>query len=158
MLSRAELLRELDRSYSRFAAEIEMLDDDQLEIVGVTRLWSMRDLLAHLIWWQTQMELRAAGRPVEWNPEPGESKEAYVDRLNAKAVEKAHHQSGRQVLEAFRASHAKMIELASTLTDEQLSDERLMTPFGWDTYEHYDGHFESIRKFVTRHARRPSSG
>lgn len=125
MLSRAELLRELDRSYSRFVAEIEKLKDDQLAIVGVTKLWSVRDLLAHMLFWHDRVERRAAGKPVEWGQGPGENRGMYLARLNAKAVADMAHMSGRQTLLEFKASYARIVRLARTITDEQLADRDL---------------------------------
>jgi hypothetical protein len=151
MLNRADLLHELDRSYSRFIAEIEKLNDDQLAIVGVTKLWSVRDLLAHMLFWQDRVERRAAGKPVEWDPGPGESKDAYLARLNAKAVADMAHMSGRHILEIFKASYARIARLAGTLTEEQLADRDLMESFLGDTYGHYDKHFATVQKFVSEH-------
>ena len=152
MLNRVELLRELDRSYSRFIAEIEKLRDDQLVVVGVTRQWSVRDLLAHMLFWQDRVERRASGKPVEWDPGQGESKDAYIARLNAKAVADRAHMSGRQILEAFKASYARILQLARTITDEQLADKDLMESFLGDTYGHYDEHFGNMQKFAARMA------
>jgi hypothetical protein len=153
MLNRDELLRELDRSYSRFIAEIEKLKDDQLAIVGVTKLWSVRDLLAHMLFWHDRVERRAAGKPVEWDPRPDESKETYLARLNAKAVADMAHMSGRHILGIFKASYARIVRLARTITDEQLADKDLMESFLGDTYGHYDEHFASVQKFVIEQAK-----
>jgi hypothetical protein len=153
MLTRAELLTELDRSYSRFIAEIEKLKDDQLEVVGVTKLWSVRDLLAHMLFWQDRVERRAAGTPVEWAPGPEESQEAYLARLNARAVAGMKHLGGRQVLAKFKESHARMVQLARTITDQQLADRALMESFLGDTYGHYDEHYASVQRFVAERAK-----
>jgi hypothetical protein len=148
MLSRAELLGELERSYSRFIAEIEKLRDDQLQIVGVTKLWSVRDLLAHMLFWQDRLERRATGKPVEWDPGKDETREAYIARLNAAAVANMKHVSGKQALEMFKESHARMVHLARTIADQQLADKALMESFLGDTYGHYDEHFASVQRFV----------
>jgi hypothetical protein len=153
MLNRTDLLRELDRSYSRFIAEIEKLTDDQMAIVGVTKLWSVRDLLAHMLFWHDRVERRAAGEPVEWDQGPGESRETYLARLNAKAVADMAHMSGRRVREAFKASYQRIVRLARTITDAQLADRALMESFFGDTYGHYDEHFASVQKFVARQAK-----
>jgi hypothetical protein len=153
MLTRAELLAELDRSYSRFIAEIEKLSDDQLVIVGVTKRWSVRDLLAHMLFWHDRVERRAAGTPVEWDPAPEESRDAYIARLNAKAVADMQQMSGRQVLVKFKESHARIVQLARTITGEQLADQALMESFLGDTYGHYDEHYASVQKFVAEQAK-----
>jgi hypothetical protein len=150
MLSRTELLHELDRSYSRFIAEIEKLADDQLAIIGVTKLWSVRDLLAHMLFWHDRVERRAAGAPVEWDQGPGETKEEYLARLNAKAVADMKHLGGRQIVELFKESYARIHQLARTITGTQLADQALMESFLGDTYGHYDEHFASLQKFVAR--------
>ncbi len=157
MLNRDQLLRELDRGYSRFIAEIEKLKDDQLAIVGVTKVWSVRDLLAHMLFWHERVERRAAGTPVEWDPRPDESKETYIARLNAKAVADMAHMSGRHILEIFKASYARIVRLARTITDEQLADKGLMESFLGDTYGHYDEHFASVQKFVMQQAKQGSA-
>jgi hypothetical protein len=151
MLSRAELLHELDRSYSRFIAEIEKLGDHQLAIVGVTTMWSVRDLLAHMLFWHDRVERRAAGTPVEWDPGPGETKEAYIASLNAKAVADMKHLDGRELVKAFKESYARILQLAGTITETQLADRALMESFLGDTYGHYDEHFANLQRFVQQH-------
>jgi hypothetical protein len=153
MLNRTELLRELDRSYSRFIAEIEKLTDNQLAIVGVTRLWSVRDLLAHMLFWHDRVERRAAGAAVEWDQGPAETRDAYLARLNAKAVADLAHLGGRQILDRFKESYARIVRLARTMGDEKLADRDLMESFLGDTYGHYDEHFASIQKFVAQQAK-----
>ena len=153
MLSRAELLRELDRSYSRFIAEIEKLSDDQLAVVGVTKMWSVRDLLAHMLFWHDSVERRAAGTPVEWDQGPGETREAYIGRAQRKSRgrhEAAERPTGGQ---AFKESHARILQLARTITETQLADQALMESFLGDTYGHYDEHFASLQEFVNQHKR-----
>jgi hypothetical protein len=153
MLNRTELLRALERSYSRFIGEIEKLEDDQLAIVGVTKLWSVRDLLAHMLFWHDRVERRAAGKPVEWDQGPGESREACIARLNARAVADMAHMSGRQILGRFKESYARILRLAGTISDEQLNDRALMESFLGDTYGHYDEHFAGVQEFVARQAK-----
>lgn len=150
MLNRAELLHKLDSSYTRFIGEIEKLSGDQLMVVGVTKLWSVRGLLAHVVWWQTRLARLVRGQPVEWNPRPDESKEAYLARLNAGAVAEMKHLDGRRALEMFRSSHAKMAELAGNMTEGQLANEELMQAFANDTYGHYDEHVASVQRFAAR--------
>jgi hypothetical protein len=149
-----ELLSLLEASYSRLMAEIEKVGDDRLTVVGVTKTWSLRELLAHLVWWQARLARIVQGQSVEWNPQPTESREAYVNRLNAQAVEEMKAFDVRELLRMFRDSHARMVELARGMTDAQLANQELMTAFRNDTYGHYDEHVPSIRKFAQQRASR----
>lgn len=149
-MNRVDLLAELDRSYLRLVREIEKLSDTELKIVGVTRLWSVKDLLAHIVFWQERAERRASGQAVEWDPRKGEDKETYVNRLNAEAVAASKHLEGRQLLEIFKVNHARIVEVARGLTDERLADKDFMTLFANDTYAHYDEHCAGVNRFVAQ--------
>jgi hypothetical protein len=106
-----------------------------------------------MLFWQDRVERRAAGKPVEWDQRPDESKETYLARLNAKAVADMAHMSGRHVLEIFKASYGRIRRLASTMPDGQLADKELMESFLGDTYGHYDEHFASVQKFAAQQAK-----
>jgi hypothetical protein len=103
--------------------------------------------------WHDRVERRANGEPVEWDQGTDESRETYLARLNAKAVADMGHMSGRQVLQKFTESHARIVQLARTITGQQLADRALMESFLGDTCGHYDEHFASVQKFVAQQAK-----
>jgi hypothetical protein len=121
-----------------------------LTLIGVTDEWSVRDLLAHLTWWQQRVLARMRGEPASFQQEAGESDEAFWQRVNAAAVAAMRHEPADKVLRDFRASHQQMVQTAAALTDAQLADENLINSIIGNTYGHYAEHMTALRAFVGR--------
>ncbi len=120
---------------------------------GPQETWSVKDLIAHVTWWEIFILERAAGLMGGARSEPAE----HQDVLNARSYRTYADSPLAEVLAAFRASWPRLEALISALSDEQLN-----TPAYYPTYDgiallpllragtlgHYPEHLADLRAYV----------
>src|SRR5262245_21431744 len=75
-LKKAEVLHKLERAWLAFEDSYAGLSNEQLLNPGVTGKWSVRDIIAHVTWWEEEAllhlpEVRAGQRPVRYSVKYG---------------------------------------------------------------------------------------
>src|SRR5207237_6506168 len=97
-MSKQQLLKRLDQAWAEFRESYAGLSDADLMRPGVTGTWSVRDIIAHVTWWEeealTHLPLvLAGGRPPRYSVTHGG-----IDAFNAKMTEQRKPWSLAQVL------------------------------------------------------------
>jgi hypothetical protein len=145
-----ELLTTIAAEYQALLTEVKRFSLAEQAIPGVNSEWASKDLLTHLLAWE-QLFLgwyRAGVRgekPI--TPAPGHTWGwKSLGLLNQRIFEEHQHLSPSEAVSAFVASHAEVVALLETLSEEEL-----FTParYGWlgkatleasiraNTYNHY---------------------
>src|SRR5437588_12920830 len=75
-MGKQQLLTRLDQAWAEFRESYAGLSDADLMRPGVTGTWSVRDIIAHVTWWEeealTHLPLvLAGGRPPRYSVTPG---------------------------------------------------------------------------------------
>lgn len=153
----AQLQARLEQSYARIHQAVERLDVAQLEQPGVQNEWSVKDILAHLTFWQQRMnEVLAAllnGQPPVLLRQPGEDGDTAVNRVNA-----AHYAANKDrpladIQADFAQAYAQGLAAIGRLRDADLTDESAMNALlggavleliAGNSYDHYDEHVPLI--------------
>src|ERR671938_790895 len=83
-----QVLKRLDEAWAAFEGSYAGLSESELLIPGVTGDWSVRDIIAHVTWWEeealTHLPLvREGGRPPRYSETYGG-----IDAFNALMTEK----------------------------------------------------------------------
>src|SRR5687767_7753451 len=118
--------------------------------------WSVKDILAHITWW----ERRTAGRIGAWRRgEPVPKLGGNIDKINARVYEENRERPLAEVIEDFHRSFKEIMEQLDALSEEELKDTSLKDSegFAWtyvrpirafireDGYYHYSEHNKQIR-------------
>ena len=125
-----EILARIDTSWQVFLPSIEGLSEEQASQPGVAGYYSVKDILAHLAWWENQTrEVVASGHdgPID------------VEALNDNIFAENKDVSFAEVKQRLIDGHAharKTFASAPGLTEDDVKD---------DTWEHWDDHGEQIR-------------
>jgi uncharacterized protein (TIGR03083 family) len=173
-MDKTTLLMTIEAEYAQLEAVLAQLAPEQMTAPGVEDAWSVKDVLAHLRFWQQRMHtiLEAALRG-ERPPRPATSLEAgladgpdWMDQLNARAVAAQQERPGPELLADLRRSHQATIALIDSIPEDDLRDPtRIETALNGysslqqliegDTSEHYQEHSASIQAWLerTRHSR-----
>ena len=115
---KSDLLRELRAARRAFFDSIDGLNETQAGAPGSMGSWSIKDVLAHMEYWDTEflrgiMTLRAGGYPefldVDW------------DERNAVEVEKRRGESLVELTESLSQSGAKLHEYLEDLDGREFS-------------------------------------
>ncbi len=117
--------------------------------------WSVKDVIAHITWWESFIVERATNLINGAISEPAE----HHDVLNARSYERHKHRPLAAVLAGFDANWPKLEALISSLNDEQLN-----TPAYYRTYDgvallpileagtlgHYPAHITDLQACIER--------
>src|SRR2546423_4999647 len=120
-MSKQQLLKRLDQAWVDFQESYAGLSDADLMRPGVTGTWSVRDIIAHVTWWEeealTHLPLvLAGGRPPRYSVTHGG-----IDAFNAKMTEQRKPWSLAQVLTQQDEVHRRLVALVQDAPEEQLS-------------------------------------
>ncbi len=156
-MTREQLMQRLDTAWMTFQASYAGLSDEQLLEPGVAGDWSVKDILAHVTWWEEEAlthvpHIIAGGRPPRYSVTYGG-----IDAFNALMAEQKRDLSLAEVLTQQDETHRRLIAFIQTVPEDQFTREtRVRRRLRLDTYSHYPIHTEAIREW--RERRRLQSG
>lgn len=141
-----QVLDRLDAAWMDFEESHAGLSESQLVIPGVTRQWSVRDVIAHVSWWEEEAlkhlpHIREGQRPPRYSVTYGG-----IDAFNALMTEKWRTLSVAEVLRDHASVHRRLREYVHGVPDEMFAGEtRFRRRLRLDTYGHYPKHAKAIR-------------
>jgi hypothetical protein len=147
-MDRSQLLKRLDKAWQAFKESYAGLSDAELMEPGVTGDWSVRDIIAHVTWWEeealTYLPLILNGRkPPRYSVTYGG-----IDAFNAQRTEQKSRLSLSEVLRQQDDTHRRLIDFIQSVPEDQFAREtRFRHRLRLDTYSHYPQHAEAIRKW-----------
>jgi len=156
-MGKQQLLQRLDRAWAAFQESYAGLSDAELMESGVTGVWSVRDIIAHVTWWEEEALahlplILAGGKPPRYSVTHGG-----IDAFNAKMTEQRKHLSLAEVLARQDEVHHRLVAFVRGAPEEQTAGEaRFRRRLRLDTYGHYPKHAAAIRAW--RESRAPKPG
>lgn len=152
-ISKAELLRVLRAEQGQWEQLLALVPTDQLEQPMTPGGWSLRDLLAHILWYQQEglalCRDGAARTPEMW--------EHSIDEINAEIVAAAQTMSGVDAMAAWRATFQELYDLvdendeawlAGTVAYPHMKPVTRLEQVQMDTVGHYREHADDLRAWL----------
>jgi hypothetical protein len=149
-LSRDEILQRLETEYHRLVGTVLELPAEQTGRAGVVGEWSVKDVMAHLIYWNmlpvNEVQAALSGRRFTDIHETS-------DQINARTVAQYRAYALHEVLNAFSSSYTMVWDSITRLPDsafepgsdiETILDETIHGTFANNTYEHWPIHHAQI--------------
>ncbi len=157
------LLREIDEEWTRLEAALAPLGEAQMVEAGAQGQWSVKDVLAHVTWWERWLlAWRSAARGEALAPEGASTDEA-VDRLNERTYLANRDRPLADVLADLQATHRRVVEAVEAMSDDGLTrpTHLELMPEGapaWEfvaanTWRHYPEHYGAIESWSERGCR-----
>ncbi len=124
------------------------LSEHELMMAGVMGDWSVKDIIAHVTWWEEEALkylpiVLKGGKPPRYSVLYGG-----IDAFNALMTEQKKNLLLSEVLRQRDDTHRRLIDFVQSVPEDQCNRE---TPFRHrlrlDTYGHYGKHAEAIRKW-----------
>jgi uncharacterized protein (TIGR03083 family) len=155
-MDKIAFLAALDAERAKWDAGLAGLDETQmLEPTGVAD-WSVKDLVAHVVWFERQMVRLLQRRTLNgesplWEKTPEERNKLIYEENRERPLE--------LVLTEARAIYSQMREQLGDLTDEELTDPRRFNmPEDWvpwqiiaeNTYQHYQDHRPALKRKIPK--------
>jgi hypothetical protein len=150
-MNRQQLLQKLDNAWAEIKESYAGLSDAQLTEPGVVGDWSVKDILAHVTWWEEEALkhlplIIKEGRPPRYSTQYGG-----IDAFNALMMEQKRDLSLADVLHQQDEIHRQLITYIQSVPEEQFTREtRFRHRLRLDTYSHYLEHAKAIREWRER--------
>jgi hypothetical protein len=120
--TRADLLREIDRSWTALNAALNSLTPEQMTGIRDPEGWTVKDHLVHMAAWERSVAVFLQGRPrhegLEVDAQLYETGDD--DKINAAIQQKHRDVSLDDALALLHQVHALMLSLLEPMTDEDL--------------------------------------
>lgn len=129
-------------------------DDEMIRRPGPQSEWSVKDVIAHITWWESAMtnwvSRALTGEMLARTETP--------DEINARVFADNRDMPLETVLAAFDASFPPLESLLNRLTDDEINDAEVCDIRGMpllnfivgNTFAHYADHVEDLRAYVER--------
>jgi hypothetical protein len=152
-VSKDRLLQRLESAWASLLESYAGLSEGELLEPEVTGDWSVRDIIAHVTWWEEEAlthlpVILAGGRPPRYSVKYGG-----IDLFNARMTEQRKALSLAEVLERRDDVHQRLLVFIQSVPDDQLAG-RFGRRLRLDTYGHYPKHAQAIRDWRERRASR----
>lgn len=147
-MDKTELLRKVDRAWQALLASYAGLSDQEMVAPGVTGDWSVKDIIAHVTWWEEESlahlpVILEGGRPPRYSVKYGG-----IDAFNAQRAEERRALSLAKVLRQRDERHQRLLDYIERAPEEQIATEtRFRRRLRLDTYGHYPEHTGAIREW-----------
>lgn len=147
-MDRRTVLTRLDKAWVAFKASYDGLSERRLLEPGVTGRWSVRDIIAHVTWWEEEAlehmpHILGGGRPPRYSVKYGG-----IDAFNALMTERRRGLSLGEVLRQQGDTHQQLVDYLQRVPEDQLAGEtRFRRRLRLDTYGHYPRHAAGIRRW-----------
>jgi hypothetical protein len=145
MMDKAKLLKRLDEAWQALLASYAGLPDSDLLEHGVSGDWSIKDIVAHVTWWEEEALkhlplVLTGGRPPRYSVLYGG-----IDAFNGQMHEKKKVLSLSETLNEREDTHRRLVEYIQNTPDDQITAQpRFRRRLRLDTYGHYPEHTQVI--------------
>lgn len=119
-MNKSELLTWLKEEYRQWESLLDEIGPARLDEPGVNGDWSMKDLIAHMTYWQPRAttRLQAAQRGEPEPPPPWPAPLQSDDEINAWIYETYHNRSVNEVLEDTQQIFQQFLAVIESLPDD----------------------------------------
>ena len=152
-MKKQQVIDKLEQAWAAFQQSYAGLTDEQMVAPGVTGDWSVKDLLAHVSWWEEEAlkhlpHILQGKRPPRYSVVYGG-----IDAFNAQMTELKRGLSLAEVLSQLDQTHQRLINYLHSASEELFTTEtRFRRRLRLDTYSHYPIHTQAIREWRERTA------
>lgn len=152
-MDKKQVIDKLEGAWKAFLGSFDGLSDEQLLEPGVMGDWSVKDLIAHVSWWEEEAlnhlpEILEGIRPQRYSVLYGG-----IDAFNALMTDKWRAFSLRTVLTRAKDTHYKLITYLWGVPDIYFeTDTKFRRRLRLDTYGHYPIHTQAILEWREGHA------
>lgn len=145
MAKKMDVLDKLGKAWEEFNRSYAGLAEGDMLRPGVMEGWSVRDILAHVSWWEEEalkyLPLVLEGRqPPRYSVQYGG-----INAFNARMTELRKSLTLDEIHRQLEQTHARLLEYLETVPEEQFRTEtRFRHRLKMDTYGHYPEHTRAV--------------
>jgi hypothetical protein len=138
----------MEKAWRAFQDSYAGLSDSEMMESGVTKTWSVRDILVHVTSWERETLkhlplILKGGRPPLYSAAYGG-----INAFNAQKTALKKHLSLSEVLREQSSTHSQVVAFVESTPDDKIrNDTRFRRRFRLDTYGHYPKHAAAIQNW-----------
>ena len=152
---KSQLLNLMQTEHTKFENLLRALSEAHMLRAGIVGSWSVKDVLAHLTWWEQAM-ISEIVHDIELDP--GLQGEPWsTERANALMVEAKRSTPLSEILAAFHDSYRQILQMIESLDESNLASEELYTHLVNNTGNHYAEHRQDIEAGLQLIGKEPNS-
>jgi hypothetical protein len=147
-MNKHQLLKKIDSEWQQFKESYSGLTKSQMTHSGVTREWSIKDILGHVTTWEEEALKHLPMVMQERRPPRYKDLYGGMDSFNAMMTEKKRSLSIFEILKQMNSTHQELIAFLNTVPEEMVTSEtRFRHRLRLDTYSHYLIHAKAIQQW-----------
>jgi uncharacterized damage-inducible protein DinB len=123
-MPKADVIEELRAARAELLQAVDGLTDDQMLRVGAVGLWSVKDVLAHLVSWEAELVTALSQLEQHKQRAPRIVEIDDIDEWNAEQYHVNAPRSLAGVLQDFHGVHKYLLQTVESLNDRILDDNR----------------------------------
>jgi hypothetical protein len=145
-MKKQQVISKLEQAWEAFNDAYAGLSDEQMVQPGVTGDWSVKDILAHVSWWEEEAlkhlpHILEGGRPPRYSVVYGG-----IDAFNAQMTELKRGFTLAEVRRQAEETHLRLTAYLQGVAEEPFNSEtRFRRRLRLDTYRHYPIHTQAIQ-------------
>jgi len=145
-MTRQQVLNKLEAAWVDFHQSYAGLTPAQMVQPGVMDNWSVKDLIAHVGWWEEETLKHLPGVLNKIRPPKYSDLYGGLDAFNALMTQKWQPLSMEQIHRKVDQTHAELVAYLRDIPEEQFSSKtRFYHRLRVDTFGHYPFHTQAIR-------------
>ncbi|MEO7001207.1 MAG: ClbS/DfsB family four-helix bundle protein [Ktedonobacterales bacterium] len=138
---KSEILDQIRATHQLLEALLADLDAARMTQPGVNGEWSVKDMLAHIAWWERhRVRSLRSGSDDSYVEGVDLGVDADTDRVNAEVFAAYHDRSLADVRAEFDAAHSEALATIEAMSDDELALDDVYEAIAWDTFRHYPEH------------------
>jgi hypothetical protein len=145
---KGEILERVRSTHGEFALSLAQIAPDRMTQPGVNGEWTVKDVLAHITWWEQHLLRRLrTGQDDLYTPDvdPRET----TREANAATFAASRERPLDDVRAEFDASYRELLAVLEALPMQVAAQDEVYEAIGADTFEHYPDHTEMLRAWLT---------
>ena len=155
-MEKATLLKTLTETRAIWEALLAQIDEEQMQKPGATGKWSVKDVIAHVAWCESEITLLLRTHILAssdfWNLSDDESNEIMYQQNKDRPL--------HDIVNEERQAYTALLEVVQQLRDEDLNDPHRFKnmPQEWrpwqqiagNSFKHYEDHMPSLRDWLAK--------
>ena len=155
-MNKTELLSHVHSERERLETALASVDEARMSEAGLYGKWSVKDMLAHIGWWE-QRAAHIIDAVIHDQTPQGSVDSQNIDEINAKVYQENRTRSLSDVRQSEREAYRELVLLTESLSEADLFDPQHFTltkgqPLAnwviWNTYEHYAEHLVELQAWL----------
>ncbi len=144
---KTEILEQIRTTRQQFEDVLVRVEPARMTEPGVNGEWSVKDVLAHIAWWEQHLLRRLRTGNDDLSVE-GEDGRVTTDRANAEVYALNRERPLVEVRAEYDASYREVLAAIESLSDDELVSDEVYDAIAWDTFRHYPEHTAMLGKWL----------